>query len=250
MKIKFVVAAMLLGNVMLQNNVNAQSAIIPVKATHYNKHHFIVGTNLLNYTEGISLSKNYQNGVISDSVTNKFHAASAALNFWAGYFVSEKLCLGIGFTSYGSSAVLLGNTGIITPFPYITPSNLMFRYYLLTGDSNKVDVYMQGIVGASYSSFGSSVGSNDQYPPSNNSNSTTSVTNMFNVGCDLILAIQINVTKHIGINAGVGGACGYQSYNVPSYVENTGGTPYTVPASKTLVSQVEFAGTFGLQYKI
>ena len=240
MKSKLIAAAMLfcsiIGNAQTTTTTSITTTTIPAKSKGYNKGHFIFGTNLLNYAAGTATENDYQAGSVKDTLTTKISNFTFSFNIWGGYFLSDRVCVGLNFNNSNSVYAL-------SPF---IPSNLFFRYYIVGQDSGIVGFFIEGLVGGSYSS-----GTYTYGPKNANSNRGSVPINQTNFNASINAVLALNVSSHFAFLFKAGLL--YNSLEAEqaaySYV-NINGIATTVPESKSVVTEPTFIGTIGLQYKL
>ncbi|MGP8215594.1 MAG: hypothetical protein ACLQQ4_08535 [Bacteroidia bacterium] len=266
MKIKPLFTAMMAGFFLLETigvaQTTTQAATQPTSpnitpsATHSkgNKGHFVFGTDLLGYSNGAYTIKGYSADKQTDTINETYNNLSFSLNIWAGYFVSDKVCVGLSFGNDGNSTniydyLLAGypyDYFDYSPFSSLVPSNLFFRYYLHMGDSSaRIDIYLEGIIGGAHSSgnyvFSSGTGT---------SASEAMQINQFNIDGDLNIVFSFQVSNRFSIPVKLGFLYNYYEMDYPSYVINGGSYPQTEPSGKVTISSPSFVGSIGVQYKL
>ncbi len=242
----------IIGNAQTTTTTSITTTTIPAKSKGYNKGHFIFGTNLLNYSAGTSTENDYSSGSVKDTFTTKISNFSFSFNIWGGYFLSDRVCVGLNFNNssnsiYGGYPYYYNNGpyyGALSPF---IPSNLFFRYYIAGQDSGLVGFFLEGIVGGSYSSGTYTFGPRSSVY--NNSGSVPVNQTSFNASINAVLAL--NVSNHFAFlfKAGLLYNTLVVEQAAYSYIDNNNMTT-TVPESKSIVSEPSFIGTIGLQYKL
>lgn len=253
MKITKTAIAILLATSFGQIDTNAQSTTTILGDVHKsgNKGHFLFGTNLPTYNIGSFISKDYTSGSIKDTFKNSFNNFGFSLNVYAGYFISDKVCIGVNFSSSTNnfySDYLYFYTNIGSFYPYSTynsflPSYLFFRYYFIN-DSTGINLFVEGDLGAAYS--------NGNYTSGNTPSTLETVpAALFSFNSNINLAVAYSISKHFSIPLKAGITYNYSEIDVPAYIQkNTGSSPISVPATENNLSAFSFVATLGLEYKI
>ena len=253
MKMKSLLAYAPLSFLLLYTNTNAQ-VVTPASGSPVvkaNKGHFLFGTNLINYTNGGMVDRTFSAGKPVDTLKETFNSFSAGLNVWAGYFLSDKVCVGLSFgVNQGYSLYAFPYSANIyyaySPFAGLIPSSLFFRYYLFQGDSNAhINVYLEGIVGGAYSS-GNYTSDNGNGRPV----TQTVQVNEFNVNGNVSAVLSFDISRHFSVPVKLGFLYSYYEQDSPAYQYNNGNYNQSEPASKETLSSPSFIGSIGLQYKL
>jgi len=197
MKIKFVVAGMLLCASVMQSHAQAETKPLTRKG------HFILGTTVLGLSASNATGIETQ-GSSNDSSHYKATSVSTSLYVWAGYFVSDRVCWGFSMNTETNP-----NIG-----EFVYPNTVystFFRYYFNKPDTTGFDFFAEGNVGAGYSSFNST--NNQESGYTNGPETNTGLSINTNVG----LCAAYNFTKHWGIEAMVGLSLGITDDKNGSY---------------------------------
>jgi hypothetical protein len=193
------------------------------------KGHFVFGSNILSfsassYKETITAGSGYG----PDINKSTYSIMSVTFNLWAGYFISNSVCIGLNFGNPSSSIIepYLGYDYNSTSFSSIIPSGFFFRYYLNQDDNNIASFFLEGSVGGSYSSISSGGVSN--------------AISLGNLNTNLNIVISIHTIKNLDVQLRAGFS--YNDY----YFRN----PSDYGESADDISSPAFLSSLGLQYKL
>jgi hypothetical protein len=147
-----------------------------------NKTYFLLGTNLGGYSIGSS-SFNGQK--------SNFHGYFTTFEPFAGYFFTNKICLGLYFGNTGGIGDVGSEDAGIN-------SNVLFRYYVLTGYSRPVDIFLQLMAG--YGIKNTTISSAPNQPTTTDNNNE--------VNGSGIIGFSFKLNKHVNANLGLGYTAG------------------------------------------
>jgi hypothetical protein len=236
MKIKLALAAILFCICFSQLNAQTQTR----------KGHFLLTTNLLDYSLNSSRSVNTAtpiggtSPVTQDSTHNKFSTLSLSFNVYAGYFISNKVCLGFGMNT------------VVNADPYMTVPNTtyatFFRYYLNKADSAGFDFYLEGNLGAG---FATTTTSEDF---TGNGNGTSQTTNPYtNTASELYGSIGVCASYHITPHWNIGVVAAFtfttlkESNGAYTTTENNNGAMSSTTYEASTASYLESSEHFKLR---
>lgn len=260
MKITKTAIAMLLCAYATQFNVSAQTTTTTTTTPNTTtpatqpeigtsqKGHFIFGSDIVSYSLGSTIEHDYVSGSVKDTSTLTSGNFGISFNVYAGYFLSNKVCVGITFNSQSNNSLyspylFLGNGyyyGYYNPYTAYLPSNLFFRYYFIT--DMDISLYGEGIIGLSYTSGKYTIGNQA-------STSQTTPANVFSFNPALKLCLAFNPSTHFSIPVKVGFYYGYSDIDIPAYTQKTGQTNISEPEEEIKNSSFIFNASLGLEYK-
>ncbi len=214
------------------------------------KGHFIFGSDLIQYSTNNSSYRYTSGSHVPDSNKTSSSDLSFGIGVWAGYFVSNRFCVGLDYSFHQPSM-----TYYYSYYPYyynyspsfsIFPSNLFFRYYLVKADSGQVlDLALEGNAGFQYNS---SMNSYYEDIYNNQTSTITNQMNFMNLNSGIKLLFSFHISKHFALQLAGGFNLGYESIDFVSSSITPSYPSYTfIPAKETYLNY-GFSGSFRLQF--
>jgi hypothetical protein len=215
-----------------------------------NKGHFIFGSDIVQYSAGASTYYETTGGKVEDSGKVTSTNLSYGIGIWAGYCVSNRVCVGIDYN--------FEQTPLAYYYPYypysfdyyqpfsLFPSNLFFRYYLVRADSGKfIDLALEGNLGVRANNSQNTFP--DGYTGTNAGTITTQM-DFFNLNSGIKLLLSFHISKHFALQLAGGFNTAYQSINFVSASETPPVQNFNFTPSKVTYFTYDFIGSFRLQF--
>ncbi len=216
------------------------------------KGHFIFGSDLIQYNAGNSIQR-YNGGTNEqDTVKNTFSNISLGINVWVGYFVSNRVCVGLKYDFQQSPIDYYYNSYPYNYYyPYypalsLFPSNLFFRYNFIRADSGGFfDLGIEGTFGVQYTGSTNTTTPEYRYTTTY---TTTSVTNYLSLNSGVNLLASFHISKHFALQLKAGIIVAYQNIDFASESISPPSNNFNFTPEKVYYTTYSFAGSFRLQF--
>lgn len=214
------------------------------------KGHFVFGSDIVQYTTGASTYTETSGGKVVDSGKVSSTNLSYGIGIWAGYCISNRVCIGLDY-DFQQSPLAYYYPYYPYSFDYyqpfsLFPSNLFFRYYIIRADSGQfLDLGLEGNLGARYNSSQNTF--SDGYTGSQAASITTQI-DYLNLNSGIKLLFSFHVSKHFAIQLVGGLNAGYQSINFVSASETPPIRGFNFTPSNADYFSYDFVGSFRLQF--